>query len=153
MYVLTEMGQKCSVTAEISWTLSWWINLSWSVSWRVGSESSVLLELSWEMIVPRKQKDMQGNEVEWAWTLSEIHSHLHCLQRVVFTPGHQTVDLSPVGDSFHCPHLYMSLFSSIWVLSDLHLFPVIIWLMRLPFSPCSTVFLHSLLSLYPPRHT
>src|SRR4029434_5972955 len=64
---------------------------------------------SWEMMVPRKQKDCsvdwgvsQGDGVGRGWVLPEIDNHLHCfqcveLQIVLSTPGHQIVNLPPVG--------------------------------------------------------
>ena len=44
----------------------------------------------------------QGDGAEWGWVLSEIYNHLHCfqsieLQVVLSIPGHQMVDLPPVG--------------------------------------------------------
>ncbi|CAB1417436.1 unnamed protein product [Pleuronectes platessa] len=54
---------------------------------------------SWEMMVPRKRKD---SAVTRGWVPSEVHNHLHCfqsieLQVVQITPGHQMVNLPPVG--------------------------------------------------------
>ena len=59
------------------------------------------------MMVPRKQKDSawgvsQDDGGGWGWVPSEIYNHLHCfqsieLQVVQTTPGHQMVNLPPVG--------------------------------------------------------
>ena len=58
---------------------------------------------------PRKRTDSsvdwgvsQGDGGEWGWVLSVVHNHLHCLesvelQVVLAAPGHQMVNLPPVG--------------------------------------------------------
>jgi len=63
----------------------------------------------WVMVVPRKQNDSTvstgvtlGDEGGWGWVLLEVSYHIHCLEsielQVVLTaPGHQMVNLPPVG--------------------------------------------------------
>ena len=65
---------------------------------------------SWEMMVPRKRKDSAVSTGESLRVMgvvghfvpSQVYNHLHCfqsiyLQVVLTTPGHQIVNLPPVG--------------------------------------------------------
>lgn len=64
------------------------------------------------MMVTRTSKTQRLHSVDWGVTqgdLSEVHNNLHCLynvelQVVLTAPGHQTVNLQPVGRPIPIKH-------------------------------------------------